>query len=270
VGLRTSQKFAKFLSFFVYYVIPIRKQTVFENLKIAFPDWDDLKIKEVAFNSYRSFIITFCESMVYMTISKENLLKTAATDYFELINSKINEGKGIIFLSGHFGNWEISAMWMALKISRPLNVLAKPQRNPYVTNFMTTMRERFGNKEIHLGISVKELLKKIYNKEIIGIVGDQRGAEDSFRVKLFGRDTAINSGAAALALRTGAPILFGLAIRMPGNNYKMFFEEIEYKKFTGNKEEIIQKITQEYMNLLEKYIRQYPEQWFWMHKIWKY
>ncbi len=271
LGLKNSRKFAKYLSYFFYYFVPIRKSTIIDNLKIAFPDWDKKKIKNTAVKNYESFLITLIEILIIPNCTPDEFEKFTYCDNINLIEEELLKKQGLILLTAHFGNWELSLSWLSKKLSHQINALAKAQRNPYVTKLLNKGRETFGNKVVMHGSGVKFLFKCLAKKEIVLLAGDQRGPKESKRVKLFGRETAIYSGTAAIAIKTGVPvIIFGLMCRQPNYIYKYVIEKIEIPIGDESKEEKILQINQVYMNKLEKYIRLYPEQWFWMHKIWKY
>ena len=120
------------------------------------------------------------------------------------------------------------------------------------------------------GINVKEIYKAIYNKEIVGVVGDQRGPkENGVRVNLFGHSTSTYPGTAAIAIKLKAKLITAMVYRKNDFKYDCVFEEIKLPE-TEDIDVAIKEINQKYMNILEKFVTLYPEQWFWMHNIWKY
>ena len=132
------------------------------------------------------------------------------------------------------------------------------------------MRMKWNNKIISLGISIRNIYKELKNKNLVAMVADQRGPSEGLRVKFFGIDTAMYSGPAILAIKTGAPLIYGLTIRQPDFSYKVVLEEISLNNLPDDEEEKVREISQRLASFLEKYIKLYPEQWLWMHKIWKY
>jgi KDO2-lipid IV(A) lauroyltransferase len=178
--------------------------------------------------------------------------------------------KGVILLSAHFGNWEYVAASASLQVDLPFHVVVKPQRNPYVTNWLNKMRTKWNNKVISLGISIREIYKNLKEKNLIAMVADQRGPYEGIRVNFFGIKTAVYSGTAALALKTKAPIIYGITVRQPDYSYNVVLEEISMENLPENEEDRIIELSQRHTSYLEKFIRQYPEQWLWMHKRWKY
>jgi KDO2-lipid IV(A) lauroyltransferase len=269
-GLEKARLFSKPLAFIFFNVIPIRKSTVIENLKKAFPEYSEKKIHKIAFNCYNSFTIVLIEIICLPRIKKEKLKLLMDCPQIQLLLDANSKGKGMIVLTAHFGNWEIGAASIGVHLGLPLHVVAKDQRNPYITNWLNRMREKSGNTVTPLGVSIKNVYKELKNRNVLGIVGDQRGPREGMRINFFNKMTAIYSGTALMAVKTGSPVAVGITVRQPDFKYKVFFEIIEPENLNGTDEDKAFKINQKYFSILESYIRQYPEQWFWMHKIWKY
>ncbi len=270
IGLTKARKFARLLAFFFFYIIPIRKKIVFKNLHLAFPSESETEIKTIAYNSYISFAISLVEILSLPVISDEEMKRFVRFDNISMIREKFELGKGVVLLSGHFGNWEFCALSSSLQVGIPFNVVVKNQRNPFVNNWMTEMREKWINKVIPLGASIRQVYKALLEKNIIAMVADQRGPADATTVNMFGIKSAAYTGPAVLALKNNSPILIGLTVRQKDYTYKITLEEIDYKELTGSEEEKVNVLTQCYASILEKYIRKNPEQWFWMHNRWKY
>lgn len=270
IGLNGTRKFAQLLGLFIFYCIPIRKKVVFENLKTAFPEKSEKEIKRTALKTYRNIFITFFELMYLPNSDPEKIKSMMHLPDLEFMRSKIEEGKGVIFLTGHFGSWEIAGLSGALQLGIPFYVLAKPQRNQYVTDWWKSARESFGNKEIWLGVSVKHIFAALKSGGVIGMVSDQRGPQDSLRVNFFGKPTAFYNGTAAIAIKTKCNVVLGAIIRKDDFNYEAFVEELNMQNLPADPNEQIREVTQRYISFLERHIRNYPEQYFWLHKIWKY
>jgi Kdo2-lipid IVA lauroyltransferase/acyltransferase len=270
LGLNLSRKFSFLIAALFYYIIPIRKKTVLENLHNAFPDYDEKKIKNIAFGSYKSFAIALAEILYMPAMSKEDIKKQVDCNNMELIREKYEENNGVILLSAHFGNWEYMATSVAAQLNISLSVVIKPQRNPYVTNWMNKARTRWNNEIVPLGISIKQTYQTLKDKKIVAMVADQRGPEESIKINFFGRNLSVHTGPAVLSLKTGAPILYGIPVRQSDHSYKTVFTEISKENLPESKDEKIKELSQRHMTYLESYIRKYPEQWLWMHKRWKH
>ncbi|MFA7289880.1 MAG: lysophospholipid acyltransferase family protein [Melioribacteraceae bacterium] len=270
IGLKGTRAFAKMLALFLFYVVPIRKSVVINNLKIAFPKKSDNEIYRIAKLNYISFATTFAELLFIPSLKKEKLLSITTVDDRELLDSTIQNSKRAIVMTAHFGNWEIGSLALNIILNKNMAVMAKPQRNGYINNYVNRLREKFGNTAIPTGLSVKEIYKILLNGGIIGAVADQRGHPDGLRVKFFNRETAIFTGTFTMAVKSNALILFAIMIRQSDGDYRLVHQVINYDSSKYTLEENVVLVSQKYFDLLEVYVRQNPEQWFWMHKIWKY
>lgn len=270
IGLNLSRKFAAFLAIVFFYLIPIRKKVVINNLKIAFPENDIHTINKLSFKVYLSFLITFVEILSIPYLKRKEIINAVECSNPELIVEKYNEGKGVILLSSHFGNWEYIAISVAMQINLPFSVVVKPLRNNLVYQWMNKARTRFGNEIVPLGISIRKTYQTLKEKKIVALVADQRGPAEGIRVNFFGTKVSVYSGPAALALKTGAPIICGIPVRGKDYKYRTTLVEISQSDLPDNEEEKIREICQRYTSYLEKVIRENPEQWLWMHKRWKY
>ncbi len=269
-GLKLSRKFSFLLAFVFFYILPIRKKTTIENITKAFPEFDKKNIKKIAFGSYKSFSKALIEILYLPWMSTNDIINCIQLKGLNLVKEKFEEKKGLILLSAHFGNWEYMALSVALQMGIPLSVVVKSQRNEYVTTWLNNVRKKWGNKIVPLGISIRQVYKELKEKNVVAMVADQRGPSDGVRVNFFGRKASVYSGPAILALKTNAPIFYGISVRQPDNSYKSEFHEIELNNLPDNDDEKIVEVNQRLTDYLEKYIRQYPEQWLWMHKRWKY
>ena len=270
LGLNLSRKIAPILAFVFFYFIPIRKNVVIENLQIAFPENDQTSNKKLAFRIYSSFAVTLVEIMCLPFLKKSDLADALDCNNPELIIEKYNEGKGVILLSSHFGNWEFGAIATAIQTQLPFSVVVKPLRNPLVSEWMNKARTKFGNEVVPLGISIRKTYQTLKEKKIVAMVADQRGPKEGAKVDFFEKKVAAYTGPAALSLKTGAPLICGITIRSEDYKYKMVLVEISQDNLPASEEDKILELSQRYMSYLEKVIRKHPEQWLWMHKRWKY
>lgn len=270
LGLNASRRFSIIIALFFFYIVPIRKKTVFENLRFAFPEYSKKKIKEIAFGSYKSFAIALVEILYMPNMSRNEIEKMVNCGNLNLIIEKYNEKKGLILLSAHFGNWEYIAASISSQINIPFAVVVKSQRNPFVTDWLNKVRTLWINKVVPLGVSIRQVYKELKEKNIIAMVADQRGPSDGVKVNFFGREVSAYPGPALLSLKTGAPILYGIPVRQPDFSYKTVMHEISTENLHGSEEEQVIELSQRHTSYLEEIMRKNPEQWLWMHKRWKY
>ena len=270
LGLPLSRKFSTLITFIFFYVIPIRKEVVFDNLKHAFPDLSEKEIKNIAYRSYKSFAITLVEILYLPRINKEQIKDVVKINNLDLVDRKEKEKNGVILLTAHFGNWEYFAISTGLNLNKNLSVIVKSQRNPYVNDWMNKARTRLINKVVPLGISIRNIYQVLLNKGLIGLVADQRGPEESIKLDFFGRKTSVYTGPAILSLKMNSPIIYGVAVRQPDYSYKVDFTEISKEDLPDDYEGKVKVLSERLLMHLEESIRKNPDQWLWMHKRWKH
>jgi Kdo2-lipid IVA lauroyltransferase/acyltransferase len=270
LGLRLSRKFSSAIAFFFFYIIPIRKEVVFDNLKHAFPDLTSNEIKSIASNSYKNFAITLVEILYLPWTTELQIKKAVQFDHLELIEKKEKENNGVILLSAHFGNWEYLAISGGVQLNKKFSVIVKSQRNPYVNDWMNRARTRWTNKVVPLGVSIRNIYSELLNKGIIALVADQRGPEESIKLEFFGRKTSVYTGPAILSIKSNAPIIYGIAVRQTDYSYKVQIIEISKEGLPNEFDEKVKMLSERMLKYLEIIIREHPEQWFWMHKRWKH
>lgn len=270
LGLNLSRKFSALIAIFFFYVLPIRKKVVFDNLNHAFPKLLSDQIKKIAYGSYKNFAITLVEILYLPWTTEDQIKKVVNFQHLDLIEKKEEEQKGVILLSGHFGNWEYCAISAGVQLNKKFSVVVKPQRNPYVNDWLNRVRTKWTNDIVPLGLSIRNIYSVLINKGIIAMVADQRGPEESIKLEFFGRKTSVYTGPAVLSLKMNTPIIYGITIRQPDFTYQANIVEIRRENLPDNYEEKIKVLSERMLKYLEDVIRKNPEQWFWMHKRWKH
>ncbi|MBM4175742.1 MAG: lysophospholipid acyltransferase family protein [Ignavibacteria bacterium] len=268
-SLGVARKFATLLAAFFYFFIPLRKSVAIKNLRLVFPEYTEKKLNQILYCSYINFFIVLIEIFYMRVIEQEELKSMVKIKKPELIRESLRKDKGLLFLSAHFGNWEILAASTALTIGIPYSIIVKPLRNNLVDKFMNTMRCKWGNKVVRMGVSVKDIYRELLNKNVVALVADQRAAEGSLKIPFFGRETSVFFGPATLSVKTGAPILLGIAVRQNDFSYEVDLKEIKIED-NLSEDQKIESITKEYIRQLELIIRKNPEQWLWFHDRWKH
>ena len=270
LGLNRTRKSAYWLGSILYFLIPVRKKVVIDNLRIAFPEKNTKEIKRLTLKTYQNVLITFFELMYLPFVSKKEVENSIFIENLDSIKEKLGKNQPAIFLTGHFGGWEFCLSALSIKIGRPFQLLAQAQSNSLVSDYVMAARKSLGNEIIISGISVRKLYENLKNGGIVGIAGDQRGPYEGPRFIFFNRPTSLYTGAANIALKTNCLVLMTAFERQPDYSYKIHLEELGLDSLPNKEEEKIRELTQRYISFLEKDIKKNPEQYFWMHKLWKY
>lgn len=268
MSLPASYRFGTAFGRFAHFVAARQRKRAVANLRLAYGD--DLTPKERAtltrrvFEHYGRCVVEFLRSP---TMSKAELDARVTCDGFEHIEQALAAGRGVIFVSGHIGNWEILGRWGALIRNLPLTVVAKDTKNPALAAYVRRMREGSGFGVLSMGESARSLLKVLRRGEIICLLADQNSG-DLF-APFFGIPTGTAFGPAALALHSGAVLLpiYCLATN-EGNFHIRCFPPVP-AVVTGDRDADQQRITAELNHRLESVVREYPDQWLWLHNRWK-
>lgn len=180
------------------------------------------------------------------------------------------EGRGVLITTGHMGNWELLVLGFAA-LYEPISYLARPLDNPKIDDLLTLRRTRFGNTPINKTNSAMLAIKILRDGGILGILSDVNAhPKEGVFVPFFGRLACTASGAAMLAIRTNALIYPTFCVWDASlHRYKIVHGSLLEPTITDDRKKDIISTTALYTAEIEKIVRQYPEQWMWIHKRWK-
>ncbi len=271
LSYRSASLVGSALGGFVFRRTKFRKSITLDNLRRAFPEKPPVEIEAIAQEAYRNYGIALMQMLWSWGATSEDLVSKAVLVDNGAIQRALALRRGLILLSGHFGAWELFATSFRLLVGEPFVLVVQTQRNRRIDEMLSQLRSRFGNSVVTMGIGTRALLRAVAEKRIIGMLGDQSSSkEGGVFVKFFGRPAATHRGAAALALKHRVPVIMAVLVRQPDDTYRILCEELEYSDIAGNSEDAIRELTSRHVAVLERYIRQYPGQWLWMHKRWKH
>lgn len=271
LSFRSAGRVGAFLGRVVFTLTGFRKAITLENLRHAFPEKSQEEIRAIACGAFENYGIALVESLWTYDKSQEELKQAVRLDNPEVMDSAIALGKGVLFLSAHFGSWEFLPSSVRLHIGLPFEMVAQRQRNARIDAVIDAARTRFGNVTIPMGVSSRRVLTALAEKKIVLLLGDQSGPKEATFVNFLGRPAATHRGVAAFAVKTGCPIVMGLLVRQNDGTYVTTFQEVKRDNMeTMSQEEAVVELTQRHVAILEEWIRRYPDHWLWMHKRWKH
>ena len=251
------------LGLITFYVFRIRRNVTMANLRNALGDeYGEKELIKIARKAYVNIGKTFIEVLVISRFAGNLIDIVDLTDSY-ILKRNLEKCCGIIIVSCHFGSWELNGASLA-SYGIPLTVVGKRQSNPYVDRLINRTREKLGIKMISHGASIKYIVKALRKKEAVGLISDQDAGRDGVFVDFFGREASTPRGAAQLAIKYNVPIVVVMTLRTGNGTYKSIIKEIE-----SSDDDSVESLTQRYTKVMEDIIRQYPEQYFWMHRRWK-
>ena len=270
LDIRRAGAVGQWLGTLGYRPLGIRRAVVERQLRAAFPDLDDAGVARVARESYESLGRTTIETAVLPAFSRERVLTMfSRVEGWELVERAMEQGRGILFVTGHLGNWELAGSYLAAR-GIPLEAVARRMQNPLFDHYLTETRHRIGMTVIHDADAVRRVPRAMRENHAVAFLVDQ-GAVGlaSTWVPFFRRLAKTPRGPAVFALRLGAPVIFGAALRQPDGRYMLGFEEVNVEP-TGDREADVDRIVAAYTATLERWIRRAPGQYFWHHRRWKH
>jgi len=252
-----------------YWIWPRLRRTGLWNLQLAYPEWTPRRRRQVLFASFMNLGRMLADFAHFPHWNRDNIESLIVYDGYEHFLRASNQGSGLIFLTAHFGSWELGSFAHGI-YGHPVNFVVRRLDNPLVDGLITRYRCLSGSRPIEKGDFARQALRALRQGEAVGILMDQNmlPAEGVF-VDFFGRKACTTPGPARVAQKTGVPLLFGLVIWDSAlRKYRLRFETIEWAKRDDPGEEILVN-TARFTGRLEYYIRQHPEQWLWVHRRWK-
>ncbi len=242
-----------------------RQRIAYANLKAAFcAEKTPNELKRIANNVYRHLGQTFVEILSMTKVDKRYIQKFVKVRDLERIEKASKNPNGMILISAHFGNWELSTVTSVAK-GFPLYLLARDQKMERLNELLNILRESKGNLVIRKGADIKNLFRVLRDGKSIGILADQNAGASGQLVDFFGRPASVAVGPYRIAQKTGAWLLPAFIHRTKGPYHDLILEPL----MIIEKGDDVIPYMREYNRLLEKHIRDYPEQWMWMHKRWK-
>jgi KDO2-lipid IV(A) lauroyltransferase len=260
----------KFLRFLFAKISKRHHGIVQKNLKIAFPDDPEEKISALRTAIYRHFSAVLVE-IIYMFIKKKpgKILKPIEITNLHYLEEALKNKKGVIIFSAHFGNWELIPYILNRELNMKINSIAREMNNPLVEKKVKQFREYMGSAVIYKKNSVRTILGRLKNNEIVYLLIDQHTIRrEAVYVDFFGETVPAVPTVSRLHIKQGIP---ALPVFLHYEEDKIVLELMEEIRFpgSGDRERDIQRLTQWCIAVIEEKIRRYPEQWFWFHNRWK-
>jgi S1-C subfamily serine protease len=208
------------------------------------------------------------ELLKVSTLGPEQLLARIEFQGDERARQAYSAGRGVIFFTGHFGYWELCDIVHAVRVA-PIGVLARPLDNPHLNALLERVRQATGNTVVYRRGAIRRVLRLLAANQGVAMLIDQHTyPPDAVSVDFFDRPAATTSSLAAIALRTGAPAIPVFAIPLPRGRYRMIYER-PVEMPSPEDPDAIRVFTQRCTDVLEMYVRRYPELWLWMHRRWR-
>jgi Kdo2-lipid IVA lauroyltransferase/acyltransferase len=252
----------------VYAIAPFHRRIAVENLAHAFPARPASELNALAREMFAHFGRWALELLKFGGLSREQMLQLVDSEGEERVWQAYEQGRGVLFFTGHFGYWETQAIVQPLRV-HPVSVMARPLDNPFAHALLEKIRTRTGNSVIYRKGAIRKVLRELAENRGVAILIDQHlHTPDAVYVDFFSRPAATTSALAALALRTGAPVIPVFALPLPRGRYRFVYERpVEPPR--SDSPDAVREFTQRCTDVLEMYVRRRPDLWLWMHRRWR-
>ena len=254
--------------FILYYFVGYRKKVVYGNIQRSFPEKTPKEIKSIMFKFYRHFCDLILESIKGFSISSAEAQKRMGSINVDIINQFGQEGKDVVLIGGHYGNWELFAVAVGPTINIKPIALFTPLANKFFDKKVKASRSRFGLNLLP-SVKVRELMaEKTEEKRMIIFGSDQspRKGQRAYWMKFLNQETGVQFGAEKFAKEHNCAVVYGHIRRLKRGHF-----QIEYQAICEDASQTAYgEITQKHTLLLEKEIIKEPAYWLWSHKRWKH
>jgi KDO2-lipid IV(A) lauroyltransferase len=261
---------AGFLAGILYLATPRWRAIAHRNLAMAMPELMDEERRRIIRETYRNLGRVLLALARMPKLTPANISELITYEGFENFKSALEKGKGVLFLTAHLGNWELSAAAHAL-FGNPMHVMVRPLDNPLLDRWLQSRRTICGNRAIPKAEATRAVLRALKRNEAVGILADQNAAgDDGVFVDVFGIKASATSGVAKIAMKTGAVVIPGFAVwNAHSARYTLkFYPPLELVS-TGDAAADLIENTQRCQGAIERGVRGFPGQWLWIHRRWK-
>jgi len=248
---------------------PLQRAAEF-NLRLAFPELPQRARREILNRMVRNLGWMAAEFACLPRYQRSNIEKTIILEGFENFAAAQRAGKGVLLLTGHMGAWELGPFAHAL-YSGPIHFFVRPIDNSFVDHLVSRYRCASGNQPINKNESARAALRILHDGGVIGVLADQNTvpAEAVF-ADFFGIPAATSSGIARLARRTGAMVVPAYTYWDPQiGKYRLSYEPALELAATDDEQSDIRNYSARFNQVIEDYVRRFPDQWLWVHRRWK-
>jgi KDO2-lipid IV(A) lauroyltransferase len=256
----------------VMYCLDVEHRKVaIQNLHIAFgQEKSEEEMRSIAKKNFQNLGMLAIEFFRIPRMDIETFKRKVEVEGLDEALQVFEKNRGALLLLGHFGNWELMAL-MSKVIKKSILVIAKPiKQNPWIDGWINGIRKRAGLEVIPPKNASQKVIQALSQNQVVGILFDQRGRRSKgIWADFFGRKVPTTPGLAVMALKSGAPVLPVFMIRNGFHKHRLLIKKPLQLIDTGDINGDILANTQLFNHTLESIIREYPDQWFWIHRRWE-
>lgn len=261
--------FGRFLGWLYGSVVRYHRSDALAEFKRVFPETSDRDVRKAIDRMYAHLGMNVVESLRLIAPSETYLNAYVQWEGKEHVQQALEQGRGVLLLTGHLGNWELLASLASRVFGRPFSIIAKPIKGKAFQRYLEETRGRFGMRVLPAKGSYRECFRALKRNEMIGFVLDQNMIRrEGVFVDFLGRPACTTPGLAHLAVRTGAVVVPAFARRVGQDRHRAEFLP-PMDPPADDSEKALTEATARYTALIEQKVREIPEQWIWLHRRWR-
>ena len=245
-----------------------RRGVALAQLQQAFPDWDEAARRDVAVRAYRQIATSLFEFMAMDDFTPERIRELVDLDDPGILEPLRASGRGFIFTTGHFGNFELLGAALTAH-GYPLQVVVRQQSNPHVDRLQNAIRARSGVQAIRADGSVRQLVKLLRSGGTAAMLPDVNAGRDGIFVEFLGAPASTPPGLAYFAWKLGCPIVPVFLVRQPDGRHVAHVTPVIEPDPAQDEASAVLALTQAHTDRLAEFVRRHPDHWFWVHRRWK-
>lgn len=264
-------RLGRFLGIAAYYCIPRERRKTLKHLTLALGNrLSPQELHQTARACFAHLGMGFFELVNLPRLDRDRFSELIKIEGEENLSNAMKKGRGVIYIGGHIGNWELMAAVVARR-GYPLKVIAAPVYDQRLDRLMSRYRSRFGIETIQRGgvRSTRQILSGLRQGCMLAFLIDQNIQVEGTNVDFFGHPAYTPTGVASLALRSDIPVVMGYSHRLDDGRHQVVFQKALTLVRSGRSEEDIKANTAVFTKCLEEFILKRPEQWVWMHRRWE-
>lgn len=265
---RQTRLLAMLFGDFMHRILRLRRELVYGNLGMTFPEKSQSEIRRIARDMYRNVASSLLEVLRLPLIrNRDDAAALVDIDGEEFLEWNRTRKTGAVFVSAHYGNWELMGMACGLLV-HPITIIVKRLHNALIDRQMNEYRTMRGNRVVYDDNSLRQGLRLLQEGGFLTILGDQSDPNESNFGEFLGRRATMFLGPAFFALKANVPLFIAICRSSGEGRYTITIRNVETTDLTFSKEDIAT-LAKRYTRMLEAEIRRHPEEWFWLHDRWK-
>ncbi len=256
----------------MFYLLPIERGRALENLRIAYGSQPASRkdLTRIAKRNFQNLGKGLIEILNFYHLNEDQKTTLVSIEGEEYLKAAQEMGRGVLLITGHLGNWELLGAGLAVR-GFPLHVIAAPLYDPRMDEWTVRLRSELKIETISRGSpsSSRKILNVLRKKEILALLIDQDTRVDSVFISFFNKKANTPAGAARLALRSHAAVIMAFIVRLPNDQHQIIIHKPISLIRTSDHEKDVETNTARFTEMIEAQVKQYPDQWVWMHRRWQ-